>query len=97
VDAADLELTPQQVKDWRDVRCRRQPHLRLLNSQQALEFINDVGLCFLFPMKGVEMPSLWEAICGRSRALRQLWGHDDIELEYAWRWKDELPSRGLVF
>jgi hypothetical protein len=54
-----------------------------------------VGFCFLFPAKGIEMPSLWEAICGQSRPLPM--HHDDRELGYAWRWKDELPSKGMVF
>ena len=87
--------TAEQVKNWRDTRYRRRPHLSLRSPQQALEFINDVNFCFLFPAKGVEIPSLWEAICGETRALPR--HHDDRELGYAWRWKDDLPSRGLVF
>jgi len=95
VSATGLVQTPEQVADWRDVHYRRRPDLRLRTAQQALQFINDVGFCFLFPVKGVEMPSLWEAICGESRPLPM--HHDDLELGYAWDWKDELPSRGLVF
>jgi len=95
VDTPAIECTAQWVKNWRDVRYHRRPRLRLRNSQQALDFINDVSFCFLFPMKGVEMPSLWEAICGGIRAIPV--HHDDVELGYAWHWKDELPSRGLVF
>jgi len=77
------------------LRYRRRPHLKLRTPEQALEFTNDVGFCFLFPAKGAEMPSLWEAICGQSRPLPI--HHDDRELGYAWQWKDELPARGLVF
>jgi hypothetical protein len=90
-----LVLTPQQVEHWRDVRYRRRPHLRLRSSQQALEFVNEAGFCFLFPVKTVEMPTLWEAICGETRPLPV--AHDDVELGYAWNWKDELPSRGLLY
>jgi hypothetical protein len=95
VSTAGPWCTPQQVQDWRDRRYRRKPALRLHTPEQALEFVDDVGFCFLFPARGVEMPSLWEAICGRSRCLPV--HHDDRELGYAWRWKDELPSRGLIF
>jgi hypothetical protein len=87
--------TRQQVQDWRDLRYRRQPWLKLRTPRQALEFIEDVGFCFLFPAKGVEMPSLWEAICGEYRPLPG--HHDDRELGYAWHWKDELPAERLVF
>ena len=69
--------------------------MRLRNSQQALAFIEDVGFCYLFPVRGVEMPTLWEGICGESRELPH--HHDDRELGYAWDWKDELPSRGVVY
>jgi hypothetical protein len=92
---SSLVLTPQQVEQWRDVRYHRRPHLRLRSSQQALEFVDQVGFCFLFPMGKVEMPSLWEAICGEMRPLPV--AHDDVELGYAWNWKDELPSRGLLY
>jgi hypothetical protein len=90
-----LLCTAQQILNWRDRRYRRRPELKLRTLQQALEFVTDVSFCFLFPEKGVEMPSLWEAICGRSRPVPV--HHDDLELEYAWRWKDDLPSRGLIF
>lgn len=92
---AGLVWTVGQVQNWRDTRYRRKPHLKLRTPQQATEYINDVGFCFLFPAKGAEMPSLWEAICGERRALPR--HHDDRELGYTWRWKDDLPSRGLVF
>jgi len=95
VSTVILAWTPEQVQNWRDTRYRRRHDLRLRSAQQALEFINDIGFCFLFPGKGVEMPSLWEAICGERRPLPER--HDDVELGYAWDWKDELPARGLVF
>lgn len=94
-DSSPLELTPEQVESWRDVRYHRRRNLRLRSRQQALQFINEVGFCFLFPVKTVEMPSLWEAICGETRPLPM--AHDDVELGHAWNWKDELPSRGLIF
>ena len=83
------------VEHLRDVRYRRLLHLRVRSPEQAVEFINDVGFCFLFPQKGVEMPSLWEAICGVSRPVPI--HHDDHALGLAWHWKDDLPSRGLVY
>jgi len=69
--------------------------LRLSRMGQAQDFINAVGLCFLFPDRRVELPSLWEAICGERRPLPAR--HDDAALGLAWNWKDELPTRGLVY
>ena len=87
--------TPEQVLTFRDLRYRRRHKLRLLSSQQALEFVDDVGFCFLFSAKGLQMPTLWEAICGEARPLPM--HHDDEALGNAWDWKDELPSRRLAF
>ncbi len=92
---SDVEWAPEEIRGHRDKRYRRRPELRLRNSQQALDFVNHVGFCLLFPVKGMELPSLWEAICGETRELPE--HHDDVDLGYAWNWKDELPSRGLVF
>jgi hypothetical protein len=94
-DHTPATLAPEQVESWRDIRYRRREQLRLHSSQQALEFVDQVGFCFLFPVRTVEMPSLWDAICGETRPLPA--GHEDVELGYAWSWKDELPSRGLIF
>jgi hypothetical protein len=88
-------ITPELVMSYRDRRYRRRKGLRLRNSRQALEFVNEVGFCWLFPAKDAEMPTLWEAICGESRPIPVQ--HDDQALGHAWDWKDELPSRGLVF
>ena len=95
MNSTPLVLTPDQVESWRDVRYHRRPQLRLRTRDQALQFVNQVGFCFLFPARDLEMPSLWEAICGESRPLPAQ--HDDVELGYAWNWKDELPTRGWVF
>jgi hypothetical protein len=87
--------SPEAVEAWRDRRCRRRPALRLRTPEQALAFINDVGFCFLFPESGTEIPTLWEAICGERRPIPI--HHDDRALGRAWHWKDELPSRGVVY
>ncbi len=95
MSSAAVTWTPDQVRAWRDQRYRRNPALKVRTPDEALAFIDDVGFCFLFPARNVEMPSLWEAICGESRPLPA--HHDDRELGYAWDWKDDLPTRGLVF
>lgn len=85
----------ETVEAWRDRRYRRRPDLRLHTAEEALAFINDVGFCFLFPESGIEIPTLWEAICGERRPVPV--EHDDQALGYAWHWKDELPSRDAVY
>jgi hypothetical protein len=89
-----LELTHAQVLVWRDVKYRRLPHLRVRSEEEALAFLNDVGLAVLFSAKDMELPSLWEAICGGFRAVPE--HHNDHDLGLAWDWKDTIPGRKSI-
>jgi hypothetical protein len=75
-------------------RYRQRPWLRIRTEEEALAFLNDVGLCLLFSAKDIELPSLWGALCGGDRPVPS--HHDDPELGLAWNWKDTLPVAGKV-
>jgi len=85
-------LTADRITELRDRRYRRLPALRLRDERDATVFINDVGVCLLFSAKGIELPTLWAAICGEDRTVPRR--HDDYELNLAWEWKDTIPIRG---
>ena len=88
-------LTKHTVIDQREVRYRRRMNLRVTTKDQAVEFVNDVGFCFLFPIQGVEMPSLWDAVAGR--VMRTTNKHSGYEIERTWGWKDEALGQKLWF
>jgi hypothetical protein len=88
------ELTLETLQAMRAQRYRQQPALRIHTEAEALEFLNDVGLCLLFSARDVELPSLWGALCGKDRPVPS--HHDDPELGLAWSWKDDLPIAGKV-
>ena len=88
-------VSPERVRALRDRRGRRRPELRVRTEQEALDFINEVGFCFLFAARGFAMPTLWEAICGEARPLPH--HHDDPDLGRTWEWKDTLPARKACF
>ncbi|MDI7277281.1 MAG: crosslink repair DNA glycosylase YcaQ family protein [Anaerolineae bacterium] len=90
-----LVVDPARVEALRELRGRRRPELRVQSEEQALEFVNEVGFCFLFTARGFAMPTLWEAICGEARSLPL--HHDDRDLGKAWSWKDSLPARKACF
>ncbi len=87
-------LTRERLQTARAERYRQRPDLRVHTEEEALDFLNDVALCLLFSAKGVELPSLWGALCGENRSLPN--HHDSRELGLAWRWKDTLPVAGRV-
>ncbi len=88
-------LTKHDVIDRREARYRRRMNLRLKTKEQAVEFVNDVGFCFLFPIQGVEMPSLWDAVAGR--VMKTTNKHSGYEIERTWGWKDESLGQRLWF
>jgi len=73
---------------------RQQPHLRVQTQDEALQFLNNAGLCLLFSARDIELPSLWGALCGGDRPVPR--HHNDRELGLAWRWKDTLPAERAV-
>jgi len=90
----DLPLSAQDVQALRAERYRQRPHLRVSTEDEALGFLNEVGLSLLFSAKDMELPSLWGAICGGDCPVPS--HHDNPELGLAWRWKDSLPIEGKV-
>ncbi len=84
-------LTKSAVLDRREVRYRRRMNLRVTTPEQAVKFVNDVGFSFLFPIQGVEMPSLWDAIAGR--VMKTTNKHSGYEIERTWGWKDESLNK----
>lgn len=67
----------------------------------AARWLESVGIAALLPGSDLVLPSLWEAIAG-TRAVE--WGveREDGKFEFTpemarcWRWKDELPAKGLA-
>jgi hypothetical protein len=88
-------LTKHAVTERREARYRRRMNLRVTTKEQAAEFVNDAGFCFLFPIQGVEMPSLWDAVAGR--VLKTTNKHSGYEIERTWGWKDEALGQRLWF
>jgi hypothetical protein len=84
----------ERLQAERAERYRQKPGLRVRTQDEALQFLNDVGLCLLFSARDIELPSLWGALCGGERPVPR--HHNDRELGLAWRWKDTLPVERAV-
>ncbi len=57
---------------------------------QALQFVNQRGFVFFWPIKGIDLPSLWMAVAGDRPVPDK---HDDPG-HVTWGWKDDaLPKR----
>jgi hypothetical protein len=89
-----VALTVESLQTMRAERYRQRPDLKVRTRDQALSFLNDVGLCLLFSARDIELPSLWGALCGGDVPVPD--HHDSPELGLAWEWKDSLPIQGKV-
>jgi hypothetical protein len=58
---------------------------RVSNPSAALDFVNERGFTFFWPVKGVDLPSLWAAVAGDRPVPDE---HDDPG-HVTWRWKDD--------
>ena len=62
---------------------------QLKNIEQAEIFVKDRGFVFFWPIKNIELPSLWTAVAGNRPVAN---AHDDPG-HITWGWKDESLGR----
>ncbi len=59
---------------------------RVTSKEEAIEFVNQRGFVFFWPIQNIEMPSLWTAVAGKRPVAD---AHDDPG-HITWGWKDSL-------
>ena len=84
-------LTRDEIERQREFNYRCTPERRVRTIEQARAFVEEVGLCHFWPIKGVEMPNLFHAIAGRVRPVPM--EHDDPDISKCWGWKDHALDK----
>jgi hypothetical protein len=79
-------ITGEWIADERAQRYRRTPALSVESVEEARDFVDAVGFCHFWPIKGIETPNLFHAIAGRVRDVPN--AHNDPDLSRCWGWKD---------
>jgi hypothetical protein len=79
-------ISPDRVQAYRDQTFRLVAELRLHNRDEAVQFVNERGCVFFWPISGIVFPSLWAAVAG-DRPVAD--AHDDPG-HITWGWKDAL-------
>lgn len=88
-------LDENRLADYRQRRFRQRPELAVTSMAEALEFIDEVGLCLFQPNRRILLPSLYGAATGSDRPAPR-WGQHDSFYDRVWGWKDRLFSSGKV-
>jgi hypothetical protein len=65
---------------------RTEPGSRIHSKEEAIQYANERGFIFFWPIKDIRLPSLWSAVAG-DRPVAD--AHDDPG-HVTWGWKDEL-------
>ena len=69
------------------------PSKRLSSPAQALNFVDKRGFVYFWPIKGIEMPSLWTAVAGNRPVADK---HDDPG-HITWGWKDGALDKKIWY
>ena len=69
------------------------PSRRPPSQSQALAFVNRRGYLFFWPIKGIDLPSLWTAVAGDRPVADK---HDDPG-HVTWGWKDDALAKRIWY
>ncbi|PKN90039.1 MAG: hypothetical protein CVU42_06090 [Chloroflexi bacterium HGW-Chloroflexi-4] len=86
-------LSAAQLKQYQEKTFRTTESARLRTPQQAVDFVNERGFIFFWPVKGVTMPSLWCSVAG-DRPVAD--AHDDPG-HTSWGWKDQMLDKRVWY
>lgn len=79
-------LTQEQIQTYRASTFNLLPGKQLKTRDEAVEYVNQRGFVFFWPIRNVLLPSLWTAVAG-DRPVAD--AHDDPG-HVTWGWKDAL-------
>lgn len=88
-----ITLSASQLKQYQEKTFRTSDSSRLRTPQQAVDFVNERGFIFFWPVKGTIMPSLWCSVAG-DRPVPD--AHDDPG-HITWSWKDQMLDKRVWY
>jgi hypothetical protein len=86
-------ISKAQLLDFQAKTFRFAPGLRITKPEQAVEYVNERGFIFFWPVKGYSFPNLWGAVAGDRPVADE---HDDPG-HVTWNWKDSLIDKKVWY
>jgi hypothetical protein len=88
-----LSISLKKLKTYRNRTFHLSPAPRITTPEKALDFVNERGFVHFWPIKGVDLPSLWVAAAG-DRPVAD--AHDDPG-HITWGWKDGALGKKIWY
>lgn len=82
-------LDLKKLNSHRAKTFRLPPFSRVASPKAALDFVNTRGFIYFWPIKGIDLPSLWTAVAGNRVVADK---HDDPG-HVTWGWKDDALGK----
>jgi hypothetical protein len=80
-----LSLEIKRLKAYQSKTFRISPDLSVRTRHEAINFVNQRGFIFFWPISGITFPSLWTSVAGNRPVASK---HDDPG-HISWGWKDD--------
>lgn len=88
-----MPLSPSLLATHRAKTFHLPPLPRIQTPQQALKWVNERGFVYFWPIKGIDLPSLWVTVAGDKPVVSN---HDDPG-HITWRWKDSALDQRVWY
>lgn len=82
-------LDLKKLNSYRARTFRLPPSPRVASPKAALQYVNERGFIYFWPIKGIDLPSLWVAVAGNRVVADK---HDDPG-HVTWGWKDNALGK----
>jgi hypothetical protein len=87
------KLSPDRLRAYQAETFRLAAGKRLASLEDAVQFVEERGFVYFWPIKGVTLPSLWAAVAGERPVAD---AHDDPG-HVTWGWKDASLGKGVWY
>jgi len=87
------QLDLKKLNSYRAKTFRLPPSPRVATPKAALDFVRARGFIYFWPIKGIDLPSLWTAVAGNRVVADK---HDDPG-HVTWRWKDNALGKKMWY
>lgn len=88
-----LKIDLKKLQTLRTRTFNLPPQRRVSSPAQALKFVNQRGFVYFWPIKGIDLPSLWTAVAGDRPVADK---HDDPG-HITWGWKDNALDKKIWY